>query len=146
MNTQKRNMKKGFTLVEVMAVLLIIGLLAGVAVKNFMGQIGSAKIIQTKASLKNLHEAVQMFWMDTGRYPSDDMRLIELVEQPVDADGWRTGGYLDSVQLPKDAWKRDFDYRLDPGNGKPFVVISYGADGEEEGEGDNADLWSTDAN
>ena len=146
MNNRKRNNKKGFTLVEVMAVLIIVGLLATVAVKNFMGQTKKAKVTTTKANLKVLHEAVQLFQMDTSRYPSDEEGLTSLVEEPADAEGWNIeGGYLSSTNLPKDGWKRDFDYILDPGNGQPFVIISYGADGEEGGESYNADLWSTDA-
>ena len=145
MNNKKRNNKKGFTLVEVMAVLIIVGLLAGVAVKNFMGQTKKAKVIATKANLKVLHEAVQLFQMDTSRYPTDEEGLMSLIEEPPDAEGWAIDGYLGSTQLPTDGWKNEFDYRTDPGNGKAFVVISYGADGEEGGEGNDADLWSTDA-
>lgn len=143
---RKRKFEKGFTLIEVMAVLLIIGLLAGVAVKNFLPQIAKSKVTQTTANLQVLHQAVISFYMDVGRYPTDEEGLVALVEEPTDAEGWATGGYLDSTQLPKDGWKNDFFYLTEPGNGKPFVVISYGADGEEGGDDDNADLWSTDAN
>ena len=147
MNNKKRNNKKGFTLVEVMAVLIIVGLLAGVAVKSFMGQTEKAKLIATNANLKVLHEAVQLFQMDTSRYPTEEEGLLSLVEEPADAEGWNIeGGYLTTTDLPQDGWKRDFDYRLDPGNNQPFVIISYVADGEEGGEGYNVDLWSTDAN
>jgi len=145
MKTQKGNNKKGFTLVEVMAVLIIVGLLAGVAVKNFMGQTKKASVVATKANLKVLHEAVQLFRMDTGRYPTDEEGLVALVEEPADAEGWNVEGYLERTELPKDGWKRDFFYMTNPGNGKPFVIISYGADGEEGGEGYDADLWSTDS-
>ena len=145
MNNKKRNNKKGFTLVEVMAVLIIIGLLSAVAVKNFMGTTKKASVIQTKANLKVLHEAVQLFRMDVLRIPTEEEGLEALILEPPDAEGWEIGGYLESTELPKDGWKRDFDYSTDPGNGKDFVVISYGADGEEGGEGYDADLWSTDA-
>ena len=146
MKKRKEKFNKGFTLLEVMAVLLIIGLLAGIAVKNFMGQIQKGEVVQTEANLKVLHEAVQLFRMDTGRYPSDDEGLIVLIEEPLDAEGWQSGGYLETSQIPRDGWKNDFIYMSDPGGGKPFVIISYGADGEPEGEGRNADLWSTDIN
>ena len=145
MNNKKRNNKKGFTLVEVMAVLIIVGLLATVAVSNFMGKTKQASVITTKANLRILHQAVQSFRMDTGRYPSDEEGLLALVEEPSDAESWAIGGYLESTDLPQDGWKHDFDYMTDPGNGKPFVVISYGADGEDGGEDYDADLWSTDA-
>jgi general secretion pathway protein G len=140
--TTKR--RRGFTLVELMAVLLIIALLAGLAAKNFMGSTEKAKVITTKATLKTLHGAVNMFKLDTGVFPSEDVGLIELVEQPADLSGWNPEGYLESTDIPKDAWKNEFVYMLNPENGKPFVIISYGADGKEGGEGYDADLWSTD--
>ena len=138
--------KKGFTLVELMAVLLIVALLAGLAAKSFMGQTEKAKVIATKADLKTLHAAVNMFKLDTGRYPSEDMGLIELVEEPTDVEGWNPEGYLESTEVPQDAWDNDFIYMLNPESGKPFVIISYGADGKEGGEENTPDwdLWSTD--
>jgi general secretion pathway protein G len=145
MNNKKRNNKKGFTLVEVMAVLIIVGLLASVAVKNFMGTTKKASVIATKANLSVLHDAIDLFRLDTYRYPTEEEGLTALVEEPTDAEGWNIEGYLKTTNLPPDGWKRDFEYRLDPGDGKPFVIISYGADGEEGGEGYDEDLWSTDA-
>ncbi|HDS84262.1 MAG TPA: type II secretion system protein GspG [Phycisphaerales bacterium] len=141
-----RQIKKnrGFTLVELMAVLLIIALLAGVAAKNFMGQTEKAKVTTTKATLKTLHQAVNMFKLDTGRYPTEEMGLLELVEQPPDVDYWTPGGYLETTTVPRDAWKNEYIYQLNPESGKPFVIISYGADGREGGEGYDADLYSTD--
>lgn len=135
---------KGFTLVEIMAVLLIIGLLAGLAAKSFMGQTETAKVKVTKANLKTLHGAVNMFKLDTGMFPSEDVGLIELIEQPADLPGWNPEGYLETTEVPRDAWKNEFVYMLNPENGKPFVIISYGADGKEGGEGNDMDLWSTD--
>ncbi len=131
--------RKGFTLVELMAVLMIVALLAGLAAKSFMGQTEKAKVIATKATLK-------MFKLDTGRYPSEDMGLEELVVQPSDVDGWNPEGYLESTNVPRDAWKNEFVYMLNPESGKPFVIISYGADGKEGGEEGSYDwdLWSTD--
>ncbi len=136
--------KRGFTLVELMAVMLIIAMLAGIAVKNFMGTTDKAKVTTTKATLKTLHEAVNMFKLDTGRYPSEEAGLLELVEMPTDVEGWAPGGYLESTEVPRDAWKNEFVYMLNPESGKPFVIISYGADGEEGGEGYDYDLYSTD--
>lgn len=140
----RQTKKKAFTLVELMAVLLIIALLAGVAAKSFMGTTEKAKVTTTKATLKSLHGAVNMFKLDTGRYPTEDMGLLELVEQPTDVTGWAQGGYLETTSVPQDAWKNEFIYQLNPESGKPFVIISYGADGKEGGEGNDYDLYSTD--
>ncbi len=140
----KQANKKGFTLVELMAVLLIVALMAGVAARNFMGQTDRAKVIRTKADLKTLHGAVNMFYMDTDRYPSEEMGLIELVERPADVEYWAPGGYLETTQVPRDAWRNEYIYQRNPESGRPFVIISYGADGREGGEEFDADLYSTD--
>ena len=71
---------------------------------------------------------------------------MELIEQPGDVEGWDPAGYLETTEIPKDGWKNDFYYMLYPESGKPFVIISYGADGEEGGEDNDKDLYSTDAN
>lgn len=102
-----------------------------------------AKIIVTRAHLKELHGAVIMFKLDTGRYPSQDKGLIELVQEPNDVTGWFPGGYLESTDLPNDGWKHPFVYTLTPEGEKPFVILSYGADGKPGGTGENADLAST---
>ena len=141
-----RNAKRrAFTMIEIMAVIVIIGILAGIVAVSVVGKIDKARVISTKASLKMLHSAVIQFKLDTGRYPTEEAGLQELIEQPTDVTGWNTGGYLETTTLPKDAWKHDFIYQLSPESGKPFVIISYGADGEEGGEGINKDLYSTDA-
>ena len=142
----KRNEKKraGFTMVELVAVLIILGLLMGLVAKNFIGKIDDAKVTTTRANLKSLHESVLQFKMDTGRYPTDEEGLNALIEQPTDVTNWQQGGYLETTTIRKDAWKNDFVFQLNPESGKPFVIISYGADGQPEGEGNNADLYSTD--
>ncbi len=143
MNNRIRR-RHGFTLVEVMAVLLIVGLLAGLAIQNFMGQTDRAKQKATEAKLRMLHQAVNLFKLDTGRYPTEEEGLLALIEQPSDVENWQPGGYLETTSVPQDAWNRDFVYQLNPDSGKPFVIISLGADGQEEGEGYDTDLYSTD--
>ena len=142
----RRKRRSGFSLVELMAVLLIMALIAGVAANAFMKATEKAKVKTTEATLKTLHAAVNMFKLDTGHYPSEEMGLVELVEEPADAPGWAQGGYLQTTNVPKDAWKNEFVYMLNPDSGKPFVIISYGADGKEGGEeeSDDWDLYSTD--
>jgi general secretion pathway protein G len=95
--------------------------------------------------MKALHDAVIQFYMDQGRYP-EDLGLQELLEQPSDSEYWPDGGYLNETSLPKDGWGQEFIYERYPESGKPFVIISYGADKEQGGEGKNEDLYSTDAN
>jgi general secretion pathway protein G len=137
--------QKGFTIIELMAVIVIIGLLAAMVAKNFVGQTDKARVITTKASLKTLDSEIQHFKMDTGRYPTEEEGLKALIEKPSDVIGYPEGGYLQSSTVPKDAWGHDFIYILNPESGKPFEIRSYGADGQEGGEGINADLRSTDA-
>ena len=128
-----------------MAVVIIIGLLAAVAARNFLGQTDKARVKTTQATLKVLHEQVMMFKLDTGRFPTEEEGLKALVEKPSDVENWEPGGYLQTTKVPKDAWGNEFVYQLNPESGKPFVIISYGADRQEGGEGNDADLLSTNA-
>jgi len=139
-----RRVRAGFTMVELMAVLIILGLLFAMVVGNYVGHTDKARFIITQASLKTLHTLVNQFKMDTGRYPTEEEGLGALLEQPTDVTNWPAGGYLDTTEIPKDGWDRDFIYELNPASGKPFVVKSLGADGQDGGEGYNADLLSTD--
>lgn len=140
-----KRLQKGFTMIELMAVLIILGLLFGLVAKRVTNQIDKARKTTTKANLKALHSAVNQFKMDTGRFPTEEEGLMALIEQPSDVKNWESGGYLESTELPKDAWGQEFIYLLNPESGKPFVLISLGADGEEGGEDFNEDLRSTDA-
>ncbi|MBA7611044.1 Type II secretion system protein G [subsurface metagenome] len=145
MKEKKRNVRKGFTMVELMAVLIILGLLAAVVVRNFVGQTDRARVTTTKANLKLLHMSVNQFKMDTGRFPAEEEGLAILIEPPSDVENWQPGGYLETTEIPKDGWGNDFIFELYPESGKPFVLRSLGADGEEGGEDYDADLLSTDA-
>ena len=142
---RKKRSEYGFTMVELMAVLIILGLLFAVVVQNFVGQTDKARVITTKTNLKLLHNAVNQFKMDTGNFPTEEENLIALVEQPPDVQNWQPGGYLETTELPVDGWGNEFYYQRYPESGRPFVIISFGADGEEGGEEYDADLYSTDA-
>ncbi|MDH7598291.1 MAG: type II secretion system major pseudopilin GspG [Sedimentisphaerales bacterium] len=145
MRHKKYRKLAGFTMIELMAVLIILGLLFAVVARSYVGHTDRARVITTMANLKQLHQAVQQFKMDTGRYPTEEEGLRALIEQPPDVQGWQPGGYLETSKLPADGWGREFIYQLYPESGKPFVIKSLGADGQEGGEGYDADLLSTDA-
>ncbi|MDD5011614.1 MAG: type II secretion system major pseudopilin GspG [Phycisphaerae bacterium] len=112
---------------------------------SYRTQGDEARILTTKANLKMLENAVKQFKMDTGRYPTGKEGISVLIKQPIDVKGYQPGGYLDSTIIPKDSWGNDFVYQLSPNSYKQFVIVSYGADGQEGGEGLNTDLFSTDA-
>jgi general secretion pathway protein G len=137
-----RYIRYGFTMVELMAILIIIGLLATVVVTKVASKIDQARITTTKANLKLLHSAVNQFKMDTGRFPTEEYGLMELIEQPTDVIIWEPGGYLETTELPLDGWGNEFKYERFPESGKEFVIRSFGPDGEE---GTEDDLLSTDA-
>jgi len=143
---KKGNHKKtraGFTMVELMAVLIILGLLATVVVSNFVGSTDRARVETTKMTLKTLHNAVNNYKVDTGSFPTDDEGLEALIKEPSSGvSGWQQDGYLDSLELPVDGWNNEFIYQRYGENNRP-VIISYGADGREGGEGYDADLLST---
>ncbi len=142
---KSRKMSKGFTMVELMAMLIIIGLLATLVVTKVASQIDRARRTTTKANLKILHSAVNQFKMDTGRFPTEEEGLMALIEQPSDVSSYEPGGYLETTEIAKDGWGDEFIYELYPESGKPFVIKSLGADNEEGGEGYDGDLYSTDA-
>ncbi len=139
---RKRYVRYGFTMVELMAMLIIIGLLATLVVTKVATKIDDARITTTKANLKILHSAVNQFKMDTGRFPTEELGLLELIEQPTDVMKWEPGGYLETTEVPPDGWGNEFKYELYPESGKQFVIRSFGPDGEE---GTEDDLLSTDA-
>lgn len=144
MKDKKKNKRAqyGFTMVELMAMLIIIGLLATLVVTKVANKIDQAREMTTKANLKMLHSAVNQFRMDTGRFPNEDVGLLELVEMPPDVMNWPEGGYLETTDIPPDGWGNEFIYEAYPESGKQFAIRSAGPDGEE---GTEDDLLSTDA-
>jgi general secretion pathway protein G len=145
MKKRRSKNRLGFTMVELMAILIIISLLATLVVTKMADQIDKARVTTAKANLKSLHSKVNEFKMDTGRFPTEEEGLKALIEQPSDVKNYPPGGYLETTEIPKDAWGNNFIYELSPESGKPFVIKSLGADGKEGGEGYDADLYSTDA-
>jgi general secretion pathway protein G len=139
---RKKRVRYGFTMVELMAMLIIIGLLATLVVTKVASKIDQARVTTTKANLKALHAAVNQFKMDTNRFPAEDEGLMALVEQPPDVLNWEPGGYLETTEISPDGWGNEFIYELYPESGKQFAIRSMGPDGEE---GTEDDLLSTDA-
>ncbi len=145
MKKRRRKTRDGFTMVELMAMLIIIGLLATLVVTKVATQIDRARVTTAKANLKILHAAVNQFKMDTSRFPTEEEGLMALVEEPGDVANYEPGGYIETTDIPTDSWGQEFIYERFPESGKPFVIKSFGADGEEGGEDYDADLLSTDA-
>lgn len=140
---RKKHNKSGFTMVELMAILVILGLLMTVVATKVISKIDQARITTTKANLKILHTAVNQFKMDTTRYPTEDEGLSALILQPSDVTTWEPGGYLETTEIPKDGWGNDFVFEAFPESGLPFAIRSWGPDQEPDTEDD---LLSTDAN
>lgn len=134
--------EKGFTLIEIMVVLIIIGLLAGIVVPKLMGRTEEAKRTKTMVQIKNLQSSIDLYRLDSGSYPTTDQGLQALVEKPAIGEipkKWKEGGYIDKI--PKDAWGNNYVY-ISPGVHGEYDIYSYGADGEEGGEGKNTDIQS----
>jgi len=139
-------MKKGFTFIELMAVIVILSILALLVMPKIFGRVEEAKATTALIQIKNLEAALRLFYLDNGFYPSTEQGLSSLVEKPATGrtpQHWRDGGYLESRTIPKDPWGTDYVY-LSPGtNGDEYEIISYGADGKEGGEKTDADISST---
>lgn len=137
--------QKGFTLIEIMVVVIILGLLAGLVLPRIMGQEETAKIEAAKVQIRSLEGALDAFKLDNGFYPATDQGLESLIKKPeagrVPAR-WREGGYLKPARIPKDPWGKDFVYLAPGSEGREYEIVSYGPDNEPGGEGNNADIES----
>jgi general secretion pathway protein G len=128
---------KGFTLIELMIVLFILGLLASLVAPRLMGRMGKAKQKSAAAQIQLLATALDLFHLDVGRYPTDEEGLKALREKPSGLPAWG-GPYLDKP-VPKDPWARDYLYKS-PGEHGAYDLSSLGADGAPGGEGENQDI------
>jgi len=143
MNRNTGRKMRGFTLIEMLVVLVIIGLLAGLVGPKLFGNVDKSKVQTAQVQIKSLKGALETMRLDINRLPTTEEGLALLVTPPTDAGlkaKWK-GPYLDDNQVPLDPWGNPYVYQLAPGtNGQPFVLYSYGADGKPGGEGVNADI------
>lgn len=129
----------GFTLIEVMVVVAILGILATIVMTNVIGKDDQARVTTTKASLSAVAKALDMYKLDNHKYPTTDEGLGALVEKPASAKTWPDGGYLS--RLPEDPWGHPFQYVYPGGGGRKYDLYSLGADGADGGEGYDADIY-----
>lgn len=128
----------GFTLLELLVVIVIIGLLAAYVGPRYFAQLGKSERGAAKAQIEGLGKALDAYRLDTGRYPSTEQGLAALFVRPGDEDKWN-GPYLQK-QVPNDPWGHPYVYQSPGNGGNDFELLSYGKDGQPGGEGDGADV------
>ncbi len=139
-----KNGEKGFTLIEIMVVVVILGILAAMVAPKILSRPDQAKVIVAKSDIETISQALELFRLDNGFYPSIDQGLDALVKKPTvapEARNWNPEGYL--KKTPSDPWSNPYMY-LQPGNRGKFDLYSLGADGREGGEELNADIGNWD--
>jgi general secretion pathway protein G len=136
--------ESGFTLIEIMVVLVIIAIMTALIAPNILGQVKEARVTAAKQDIRTLETALDFFEMENFRYPTTDMGLEALVKKPDDPAirNWRTGGYLRATTVPKDPWGNEYRYMQPGTKGGAYDLYSLGADGEVGGEGFDADIGS----
>lgn len=135
---ESSNLKaRGFTLLELLVVLVILGLLVGIVAPRFFGQVGKSEVKVAKAQIRALEDALDQYRLDTGRYPSSEQGLAALMTQPAGETRWQ-GPYLKKA-LPNDPWGNPYQYR-NPGEHGEFDLYSLGKDGQAGGSGEAEDV------
>jgi general secretion pathway protein G len=144
--TAPRVCAAGFTLIEIMVVVVILGILAALVLPNVMGRIGQAQTTKVKTDIQAYETALSLFKLDNFKYPTTDQGLEALVKQPADPSirNWKEGGYIKSLR--KDPWGFDYQYVYPGTHDGEYDIFTLGADGQPGGEGDNADIgnWNVD--
>ncbi len=134
----------GFTLIELMVVIVILGILATLIVPRIMERPEEAKQVKAKLTIGVLESSLRLYKLDTGSYPTTEQGLAALVTAPNtgnEANSWREGGYIEKGKIPKDPWGHEFVY-LSPGVHGDYDIMSYGSDGVPGGEGKDQDINS----
>ena len=142
LSRQRRSCAHGFTLIEIMVVVVIMGVLAALLVPRLMGRTDDARIIAAKQDIATLMQALKLYRLDNQRYPTNEQGLQALISKPSGGPAppnWKAGGYLD--RLNKDPWGNPYEYRS-PGSHGEVDVYSFGADGKLGGTGNDADIGS----
>ena len=140
----RHSIQTGFTLIELMVVLLIIGVLAALIVPNVLDRADDARVTAAKTDVTNLMQALKLYKLDNQRYPTTEQGLQALVAKPTSgpsAGGWKAGGYVE--KLPKDPWGNAYQY-MSPGIHGEVDLFSLGADGQPGGVGEDSDIGSWD--
>jgi general secretion pathway protein G len=135
---------RGFTLIEIMVVVVIMGILAALVVPKLMGRTDDARILAAKQDIATVMQALKLYKLDNQRYPTTEQGLQALIAKPTNgpaANGWKSGGYID--KLPKDPWGNPYQF-LSPGVKGEVDIFSLGADGQPGGTGNDADIGSWD--
>jgi general secretion pathway protein G len=136
--------RRGMTLIEILVVVTILGILAALIVPRVVGRTDDARVAAARQDIAQLMQALKLYRLDNGRYPTATQGLHSLVERPASEpvpSNWKAGGYLDSPTLHKDPWGGEYLY-LNPGIHGEIDVLSYGRDGQPGGEGPDADIGS----
>ncbi|MGH8667653.1 MAG: type II secretion system major pseudopilin GspG [Burkholderiales bacterium] len=128
---------RGFTLLELLVVVVIIGLLAGFVAPRYFGQVGKSEVAVAKAQIDALEKALDQYRLDTGKYPSGELGLKALVDRPASEPKW-AGPYLRKA-VPLDPWGKPYQYKV-PGEKGDFDLVSFGKDGQPGGAGESADI------
>ena len=139
-----RRAARGFTLIEIMVVVVIMGVLAALVVPKLLSRTGESKVAAAKVDIATIMQALKLYKLDNQRYPITEQGLQSLLEKPTSgpaANGWKAGGYLE--KMPKDPWGSPYQF-ISPGIKGEVDVYSLGADGQPGGTGDDADIGSWD--
>lgn len=141
-----KRVQSGFTLIEVMVVVVIISVLIGLVAPNILGRVDEARVTAARTDIGTLEQALELYKLDNHRYPTTDQGLEALVSKPSGSPeprNWNAQGYLKKGKLPQDPWGNDYLY-IASGNGSSYELYSLGADGREGGEGYDQDISSED--